>query len=423
MATTAPAVKSFKEPSLAIDDDTIRQAASDHAPPGNPLFADITAGTTITLTEIQFRIFRDVFQNVALLANDLGYGWVGGINGANVGDDYTYVPPGTTVTGSGGYTITGPAYMPNLHAEGNNPAGDGYDGDMRTSIEFIDVTVISKDSSAGEPVITTDTAPSQITTYEVDNLAGGTPVETIFTNTVFSQSQIGAALSQDWSESFHLDFSSTQTFSAGGGMFPKASLSITESVGGSKTDGGSRQSTNSATSGVTDEHSFSHATPAGTAGKYEIVATKGMVVLPFSANSQLAFGIKIHGFLRWGGGQRFVGGTNYHNDFSGSGDRPIVDAIFGGKDSAGNFAHFSEVLKEQIEEDAAPWAWNELFAQDRGGAQASPPHGVAGSLGRTNELIRKGDTDTVFPACGAMTQITRNDVKFRVISEDAPIPS
>lgn len=422
MATTAPAVKSFKEPSLAIDDDTIKQAASDHAPPGNPLFADIDKNTPLTLSEIQFRIFRDLFQNVALLANDLGYGWVGGINGKSVGDDYIYVAPGSTVTGSGGYVITGPAFAPDLHAESANPAGDGYQGDMRTSIEFIDITVISKDSSAGDPVITTDTAPSQITTYEVDNLAGGTPVDTIFTNTVFSQSQIGAALSQDWSESFHLDFSSTQTFSAGGGMFPKASLSLTESVGGSKTDGGSRQSTNSATSGVTDEHSFSHATPAGTSGKYEIVATKGMVVLPFSANSQLAFGIKIHGFLRWGGGKRFMGGTNYHNDWSGSGDRPTIDAVFGGKDSTGGFSHFSDALKQQIEENAAPWAWDKLFFSDKN-PTLPPICGVAGSLGRTNELIRKGDTDTVFPACGAMTQITRNDVKFRVISEDAPIPS
>jgi len=198
--------------------------------------------------------------------------------------------------------------------------------------------------------------------------------------------------------------SATTTFSAGGEFFPSASLSFTASSGASHTTGGSNSTNSNVTQGTTQEYSFSHATPAGMRGVYAVSASQSSITLPFASQSELVFGIKIHGFLRWGGGVAFHGGTNYHNQWSGSGDRPIFEAVFGGGGTP-----FYQALEAQVSENAAPWAWNAMFAQ------------LPSSRGNVSDLIAAARANARFSAAGAMMAIKRNDVKFQTISEVAAV--
>jgi hypothetical protein len=406
-AASPPPEQSYAEPSLAVNQSDLSKLAS--TLPAAP--ASILDGLPepIRIEDIQYAIFKHIFQGIANVANDLGYGWVAGVNSNFVGGDYVYVDPGKTIQGSGGYTITGPAFAPNLK-QGPSPdpgAGSGYDSDLRTSIEFFDVSVQQMSNTEGDGTFT-DGTPDRITTFTVDNTASVAPTSSVFTTEVFTQSQVGAATSRSWSDDWHFDVSSTQTVSAGGkgAMFPSVSLSFTEGYGQSHSTSGSTSSSNSLTDGVTETHSFSHSTPAGYLGQYSIIASSGMASVPFATDSVLVFGVKIHGFLRWGGGKPFQGGTNYHIVYSGSGDRPVFDYVIGGKGQP-----FWQDLQDQVNHNSAPWAWTAMFGQ------------LAGSESRVKGLMADAESVVKLPIRGVMASIKRDNVAFKTISEVEPTPS
>jgi hypothetical protein len=399
-----PAIhKHYAEPPLKMKANDLRKLANALPSPA-PSVVD-RLKQPIRLEDLKRAVFKEIFPQLAYLAHCLGYGWVGGVNSNNVGSDYVYVPTGTTVRGSGGYTITGPAFAPNL-IQGPNPdanAGQGYMSDLRTSFEFTDVSVRQDGSEQGDPVWTQG-QPDSITTFSVENAGSVTKVGSSFTTEVFMQSQVGASTQKSFSDDWHFDVSSTLEVSAGGkgAMFPSVSLSVTASGGESHSKSQSDSTSNSLTDGVTETHTFQHDTPAGYSGEYSIVTDRGTVQVPFSSNSELVFGIKIHGFLRWGGGHPFQGETNYHMNHSGSGGRPTVDALFGGKGTP-----CWQDLEDQSASNDAPWAWNSMFQQ------------VQGSKENVAALIASIKNISKFPVAGVMATIKRSNVRFKTISETA----
>jgi hypothetical protein len=406
--------KTWKESGLVIPLSELQSAAQEHAPripsildriPRN----DSNRDAPYTLEEIEYAVFTSIFPQIASLANDLGYGWVAGVNSNSVGGDYVYVPRGTKVKGSGDYEIQGPAFAPNLIQGAVSPdagAGEGYRSDLRTSVEFIDVRLVQNSCEGGAAIIEAIDTPTVITSFTVNNLVASEPTSTVFSVTVFTQSSIGISSERNWSKSMHWDVSGSVTLSAGGGYFPSASLTVSGGYGEVGSSGGSETTTNNLTEGTTKEISFSHSTPPGTRGEYEICASEKKITMPFNSNSELVFGIKIHGFLRWGGGQPFHGNTNYHNQYSGSGDRPTVDAIFGGGGT-----RFYESLQSNISENAAPWAWNAMFRE------------LGWSRNNIEHLIATAKENCKFPASGVMMTLKRSNFEFKTIREEEPTAS
>jgi hypothetical protein len=380
---------------LVLGTETLVSLAQTHAPtPSDSILAE--AHKPITLEDLEYRAFSRVLQRLCTLANGMGYAWVGGINSNRVGGDYIFLPRGQTMGHpNGDYTITGPAYIgnPNRSANPDPGSGGGYWSDSRTSFEFFDVKVVQDGATAKDVIFQADPQPATIHSFEVDNIQGQTPVTGTINLTAFTQGEVGASATEEWSSAWHMDVSATETFSAGGGMFPSASLSLTESAGYSKTDGGSRMTSNSVTNGSTDEYSFSYETPAGYRGKYTITASQGTATLPFSSSARLTFGVKIYNFLRYDDGK-----AHYYP----SGDsRPFICAVFGGGDK-----HFTEDLDAWTREKAAPWDWERMFAEHPETKWA------------VDSLVQSAAHDTGFPAAGVLATITRSDVTFKTISVD-----
>ena len=395
--------QAFTESTKTVGTDKLKQLAG-KAPPSDPSILDGLA-QPIRLEDAQVVIFRAIFPQLAAMADNLGYGWVGGVNSDQVGEDYIYVGPGTVLTSSDKKTtITGPAFAPNLVKGPNASAnGTGYMGDIRTSFEFTDVALVTVDSVKGGSLVMgpeTEAQPDSITTFSVDNSAAQAPTTSRFSAQIFTQSAVGVATSKSFSSDFHWDVSMTETFQYGGEMFPMVSVSSTQSVGASSSSSQSDTTSNNLTKGTTNTYEFSHETPAGVLGEYSIMADSGTVAVAFTSKVVLQFGVKIHGFLRWGGGKPFQGPTNYHVQFSGSGDRPMFDMQFGGK-----YKSFWQDLADQVAQNAAPWNWNAMFQQ------------IPGSQANVQALIAKVQQVCKFPMDGVMASIKRDNVRFKTVSE------
>jgi hypothetical protein len=409
----APAQQKYEEPGLSVGTDKMKQLTAKIPPPPPSVLDKLSQ--PIRLEDVQFAVFTEIFPKLAQLADDLGYGWVGGVNTNETGKDYVYVGPGTVITSSDKKTtITGPAFAPNLlkgpHPDAN--AGAGYMADVRTSFEFTDVRLATVASvNGGSPIMgpETEAQPQSITTFSVDNTMATNPTTSVFTTQVFTQSEVGAATQKSFSSDFHWDVSLTETFNtpaAEGVFFPTMSFSSTQSLGGNSSSSQSDSTSSNVTKGTTETHEFSHETPGGYLGEYSIMADTGTVAITFSTDVVLEFGVKIHGFLRWGGGKPFQGGTNYHMQYSGSGDRPVIDAVFGGKDES-----CWQALSDQVAQNSAPWAWKAMFEQ------------ISGSRANVEALIADIQANTKFPVGGVMATIARNNVRFKTISEVQPTPS
>lgn len=398
--------QSFTEPTKTVGVDQLKKLAT-KAPAPEPSILD-GLPQPVRLVDVQAAVFRAILPMLAKMADNLGYGWVGGVNGNEVGEDYIYVPPGASLLASDKKTqINGPAFVPNL-VKGPNASADanGYMGDFRTSFEFTDVTLVTLNSVRGGSLVTgpeTENQPDSITTFSVDNSGSMAPTTSRFSAQIFTQTAVGVATSKSFSSDFHWDVSMTETFNAPGiesAMFPSVSFSSTQSVGGSSSSSQSDSTSNNVTKGTTNTYEFSHETPAGVLGEYSIMADSGTVAVAFNSAVTLQFGVKIHGFLRWGGGKPFQGGTNYHVQYSGSGDRPTFDAQFGGKDKS-----FWQDLADQVGQNAFPWNWNAMFQQ------------IPGSQANVQALIAKTQQISKFPIGGVMATIKRDNVRFKTVSE------
>ena len=370
-------------------------AKMSHDIQGEPSLLDGIA-VPIDLEAVKKKIFDSLLPGLASLANDLGYGWVGGVGTAGVGEGYIYVPSGVKADAGNGYSFTGPGYRPDL----NGPP-DGYKSDIRTTIEFVNPHLTFGDTQYSEPRWL-DQTPSNLTSFHVDNASSTNPVSTNFSIEYSSQGQSGVSASKSWQNSWHFSASSTQTFSSGGegAFFPTVSISLTEEGGMAGQTGGSQSTSNSVTTGVRSTYSFSHQTPGGYVGDYAVTCVQGKAAVNFTAMATLEFGVTFHGFLRWGGGKKFQGGTNYHNQYSGSGDRPVVPFTLGSKDMP-----FWQALKEAVDENADPWNWTAMFQQ------------IPSQKQNSEMLTSNAKIMCSFPISGVIASISRYNVGWATLSE------
>ncbi len=362
---------------------------------GEPSLLDSIA-MPIDLEAVKKKIFDAVLPGLASLANDLGYGWVGGVGAPGVGNGYIYVPSGQTADAGNGYSFTGPGFRPDL----NGPP-DGYKADIRTTIEFVDVHLTFGDTEYSQPRWL-DQSPSNLTNFHVDNATSTNPVATNFSIEYSSQGQSGVSTSKSWQNSWHFSVSATETFNEGEAamMFPNVSFSLTQEAGAAGQSGGSQSTSNSVTTGIRSTYAFSHQTPGGYVGDYAVTAVQGKAAVNFKAMATLEFGVKFHGFLRWGGGKKFQGETNYHNQYSGSGDRPIFPFTLGNKDLP-----FWDALKEAVDENADPWNWAAMFQQ------------IPSQKQNCDALISNAKAQCSFPVTGVVASISRYNLGWATVSE------
>ncbi len=353
----------------------------------------------IDLALVDYNIYTAVFQDLANLANYLGYGWVAGVNGQYVGQDYHYVAPGATGLANGFHTVTGPGFEPNM-----NGNASGYMNQKRCSIEFISPRMTYSDPVFDQSSLRWVDAPAStdIVQFEVDNLVGTTPVTSTFNCEYFRTGQAGAATQKSWQNGWNWQLSSTQTFNSGAAeaMFAKFSISVTESGGMTGSTGGNSSTTSSISQGTQETMTFSKATDAYTKGVYAVRTQSGTAAINFSCTATLEFGVRFFGFLRWGGGHAFTGSTNYHNTYSGSGDRPTMDFSLGDATTP-----WWSALKQAITTNASPWAWDKMAAN----------YGIAGWL---DGLASGGAQRCTFPIAGVTASMQRQTANWVTVSQE-----
>jgi hypothetical protein len=403
---------------VVVSPDMLKSLASSLVD-DNPNLAGLAE--PIDLEQVKYRIFKSVLRPLSYLADRLGYGWVAGINavsdrntgkGINLGEDYIWIDSGQKGGRGDWYEFTGPGFSPNYtRQDGVKRDEDQYKFWDRTSFEFVDVGLVYQDTEYSNPRWL-DLKDTTLYDYDVDNTASGNPVTTNFSLEYFKQGQVGATSQRTWSSNFSWSASSTISYNSGGEgmMFPSVSVSLTTTAGGNESSGSSRSSNNISTLLTSGEHgniNITHATPAYTRGKYGVMGQSGTAVLDFQGKATLVFGVKIHGFLRWGGEgtERFRYPTNFHNDYTKSGDRPTFEFTLGGKKPDGSIEPFWVALARAVNTNAAPWNWTAMIND--------------GGRSIVDGLIKDSARMCSFPIKGVMAGIQRNNVRWVVIQEEA----
>ncbi|HEX3437062.1 MAG TPA: aerolysin family beta-barrel pore-forming toxin, partial [Pseudacidobacterium sp.] len=196
-------------------------------------------------------------------------------------------------------------------------AGGDYRPNDRTTIIFENLDLQFSDVSYGIPKVTNEKVDT-LAEVMIDNARGTNDIRSELALEYFEQGTVEAALGHNWQNTINWDFRTEQTFNFGvkSAMFPSASISLSESVGGNHSKGGSANRTQSLQQGQRQTFRHEVITSRHNVETYVASASSSSCVIPFSATATLACSCKVHGFLRWGGGERFKGTTNYHLTWS-----------------------------------------------------------------------------------------------------------
>lgn len=362
--------------------------------------------SNIDAEAVREKVFKNVFGYIAQLADYLGYSWIGGRTLQNDIRGYVYVRTDNTMDtpeqrgeDNAGYEhITGPGFVPDMAG-----SFDGYREGDRTTFQFPENWLSFSEVQYGTPQELNERKDSLIS-FTIDNDAGSSSTTTSVTLNYFSQGQVQSSVGTNWSKNDHWDISSTQTVNLGepAQMYPSATLSMTESGGGSSTSGGDASTSKSFQASVGETLTHTITTPAHTSSEYALQATTYDVFIPFKATATLNFSVFFHGFMKWGGGNRFQGGTNYSNEASGSGDRPTLDWRVGSKTET-----FFTALAREITDSSGTWNW------------AACENTYPALKGFLSTLTSQAfiDQHCTFPVTGALAGVSRREVAFVTVKE------
>lgn len=305
----------------------------------------------IDMEVIREKIFRVMLADIRSVANWLGFGYVGGGRMPD-GNDYIYVP--TDHSGGEGFNHIpkGPGFTPYMHGLGRE-----FRYQDRTTFTFENVHLSISGIEYG-PMSREDEQIDSIAEVTIDNLKGASEVRTSIDIEYSEQGSIEAAFSRNWENAFNWNLSSSETINIGdpAQMFARGTITLTQGFSLDRRSGGSSSNSQTIQKAIRKTFRNEVTTPPERLGFYQANAKSSKCFVPFKAIATLACSCKIHGFLRWGGGKQFEGQTNYHNNYSGSGERPTFDYVLGGQDYP-----WWDALRAQYEMNASPWNWVKMF--------------------------------------------------------------
>ncbi|XP_078342730.1 uncharacterized protein LOC144628496 [Oculina patagonica] len=282
--------------------------------------------------EVKTRVMDVTLDNLALLANYLGYGWAGGCRGRRAGQDF--LREGDT-----------------WRAHYQNGCG-GYMSTSRLKIVYENFSFKVKNMEYLEPEIK-DLKPIVQDAGEIHNRDSSPTVSTIA-----RQIKSVRTVTHSSSTRFKSGFEASVTLSyQSPGLIAGAAAGVFK---GSVTLSGGRE-------GAvlnTDENGEikwdivqvreTQTTEGNAASSYRITTSNKKVDVPYKATIQVQFTARLEGFLIWGGGPNGKN-PNYHETYRGSGDRPTFKYTIGT-----STVPFYKFLKQASQRGESPWLWHLL---------------------------------------------------------------
>ena len=285
-----------------------------------------------SVLEVKTRVMDLTLDNLALLANYLGYGWAGGCRGRRAGQDFLREGDSWKAhyqKGCGGYMSTNRLQIvyENFSLKVKNI--DYLKPEIQSMTPIIqDVGEINnQDSSAVDTTISREIKSVRTVTHS--------------SSTRF-KSGFGASVTLSYKSPGLIAWAAAGTF--------KGSVTLS---GGSE---GALLNTDENGEITWDIVRVKETqTTEGNAGSsYRITTSQKKVNVPYKATIQAQFTARLEGFLIWGGG---VNGDNpnYHETYRGSEERPSFPYTIG---TATN--PFYKFLKEKSKRNDSPWLWHLL---------------------------------------------------------------
>ena len=293
-----------------------------------------------SVLEVKTRVMDLTLDNLALLANYLGYGWAAGCRGRRAGQDFLR---------------EGDSWK----AHYQNGC-EGYMSTNRLKIVYENFSLKVKNIDYLEPEIQSMTPIIQ-DVGEINN-QDSSGVDTTIAREIKSVRTVTHSSSTRFKSGYGV--SVTLSYQSPGLIAGAAAGTLKGSI---TLSGGSEGAVLN-----TDENGKikwdivrvkERQTTEGNAGSsYRITTSQKKVNVPYKATIQVQFTARLEGFLIWGGG---VNGDNpnYHETYRGSEDRPSFPYTIG---TATN--PFYKFLKEKSQRNDSPWLWH-LLKQNRRNAQ------------------------------------------------------
>ena len=298
----------------------------------NASFFFVEVLTLKGLEEVKTRIMDVTLFNLALLANYLGYGWAGGCRGRIAGEDFLR---------------DGDSWRSHYQKDCG-----GYKSTHRLKIVYENFSFRVKNMEYSKPEIES-LKPIVQDVGEIkneDSLSTSTTIQrqikTVRTVTHSSSTRfkttVGASLTLSYKSPGLIGDVATGTF--------KGSFTLS----GGKETAELNKDTNGEIKWDYVKVKESQTTEANSGTSYQITTSQTKVNVPYKATIQVQFTARLEGFLIWGGGPNGKN-PNYHEKWTGSGDRPTFNYDIGT-----NEVPFYKFLKQVSDRGESPWLWHLL---------------------------------------------------------------
>lgn len=288
-----------------------------------------------SVLDVKTRVMDITQNNLALLANYLGYGWAGGCRGRVAGQDFVR---------------DGDSWRSHYQR-----GCSGYMSTTRLKIHYDNFSFRVKNIDYGRPEIES-MKPIVQDVGELKNLDSQTvkstiarQIKTVRTVTHSSSTRFKSG----WDASITLSYKSPGLVGeVATGTF-KASVTLSGGREGAQLNTNENGDINWDIVKVKE----SQKTEGNSGSSYQITTSQKKVNVPYKATIQVQFTATLDGFLVWGGGPN-GDNPNYHESYRGSGERPIFKYQIGTKK-----VPFYNFLKRASQRGDSPWLWN-LMKQD-----------------------------------------------------------
>ncbi|PFX18678.1 uncharacterized protein LOC111339199 [Stylophora pistillata] len=292
--------------------------------------------TLKSVLEVKTRVMDITQENLALLANDLGYGWAGGCRGRVAGQDFVR---------------EGDSWRSHYQQ-----GCSGYMSTTRLKIHYDNFSFRVKNIDYGKPEIES-MKPIVQDVGEIKNLDSQSTkstiarqIKTVRTVTHSSSTRFKSG----WGASVTLSYKSPGLIGeVATGTF-KASVTLS---GGSESAQLNTKENGDINWDIVQVKE-TQTTEGNSGSSYQITTSQKKVNVPYKATIQVQFTATLDGFLIWGGGAN-GDNPNYHERYRGSGERPIFKYKIGTEK-----VPFYTFLKQASQRGDSPWLWN-LMKQNK----------------------------------------------------------